>query len=61
MIEWLNQHADGFALLFWACVAGGVFVVAAALVEFCLARAMRRRERRRQALVRYCSSIGGRP
>ena len=53
----MNIDADGLAFMLWVAVAGLVFIFAALVIELAEIRAMRRRERRRAMLSRYCDSI----
>lgn len=52
---------DGIALMLIFGVIGIVFLLFAMCVEYILARPMRSRRRRRQALERYARSIVGWP
>jgi hypothetical protein len=56
-MNWLDANADGLALLLWVGAAFLAFVLVAIAVEWWQGRDMRRRERQRQALRRYCDLI----
>lgn len=59
LMAWINAHADGFALLFWAVVAGFAFCILALLIEWRRGASMRSRARQRRAIQRYNEANAG--